>query len=79
MISKNKLSKIFKELDLIKYINKMNSDAQKRMDKNPDLWIGKLTNDTDHWAGYGVYNVESLLNYLDVECKHNLAKEERYI
>jgi hypothetical protein len=79
MISKNKLSKIFKELNLINYINEMNEKAQKRMDENPDVWIGKLTNDPDHWAGYGVYCISDLLNYLDAECKHNLEKEERYV
>ncbi len=72
-------SRIEIQRELIDYINKMNADAQKRMDADPDLWIGKLTNDPDHWAGYGVWSVNSLLNYLDAECKHNLEKEERYV
>ena len=28
--------------ELVDYINKKNSDAQKRMDADSDLWIGKL-------------------------------------
>ena len=39
---------------LIEHINKMNEDGQKRMDANPNLWVGKLNNDPDHWADYGV-------------------------
>ena len=29
---------------LIEYINKINADAQSRMNENPNIWIGKLTN-----------------------------------
>jgi hypothetical protein len=79
MISKKKLSKIFKELNLMNYINQLNEAAQKDMDADPNLWIGKLSNDPDHWAEYGVYTPASLELYLDAECQNNLAKEERYI
>ena len=55
------------QMTLINHINKMNADAQKRMDINPNLWIGKLTNDPDHWACYGVYTPEDFEKYLDNE------------
>ena len=52
---------------LIEHINKINEDGQKRMDANPNLWVGKLTNDPDHWASYGVYTPEEFEKYLDNE------------
>ena len=63
---------------LIEHINKINEDGQKRMDANPNLWVGKLTNDPDHWADYGVYTPEDFERYLDNEAKHCQEKEERY-
>ena len=35
---------------LVAHINKLNADAQKQMENDPDLWIGMLTNDIFHWA-----------------------------
>jgi len=63
---------------LINHINKVNADAQSRMDAIPNLWIGKLTNDPDHWADYGVYTPEDFERYLDNEAKHCQEKEEFY-
>jgi len=63
--------------ELVIYINEMNAEAQKRMDADPTLWVGKMTNDPDHWADYGVYTVDQFLDYLDQEYQHNLEKEER--
>ena len=63
---------------LIEYINKINADAQSRMNENPNIWIGKLTNDPDHWADYGVYTPEDFERYLDNEAKHCKEKEERF-
>ena len=81
MISKNKLGILFQDFIeekrilhrdyLIKYINKMNAKSKARGA------IGTLTNDWKHWAGYGVYTVEQLLNYLEKEYQHNLKKDER--
>ena len=62
---------------LIEYINKINADAQSRMNENPNIWIGKLTNDPDHWADYGVYTPEDFERYLDNEAKHGQEKEAR--
>ena len=53
--------------ELVKYIDKLNTDAQKLMDENPSLWIGKLTNNPDHWEEYGVYDPYTLDMYLMAE------------
>mgnify|MGYP001189612892 CR=1 FL=1 len=68
-----------KQKRLVQYINELNDEAQKDMDADPNLWIGKLTNDPKHWASYGVFTPASLELYLDAECQHNLEKEERYL
>ena len=51
------------------YINQLNEAAQKDMDADPNLWIGELTNDPDHWAEYGVYTPKQLGAYLDREAE----------
>ena len=57
---------------LVEHINKMNEETKARGA------VGFLTNDPDHWAGYGVYTVEQFLDYIEREHKHNMEKEERY-
>jgi len=56
-----------KQMRLINHINNVNADTKSMMDSNPNLWIGKLTNDPDHWAAYGVYTPEDFEKYLDNE------------
>ena len=33
---------------LIEHINKINADTKSIVDSNPNLWIGKLTNDPEN-------------------------------
>ena len=67
-----------KQMRLINHINKVNADAKSMMDELSNLWVGKLTNDPDHWADYGVYTPEDFERYLDNEAKHCQEKEARY-
>ena len=62
-----------KQMTLINHINKVNADTKSIVEANPNLWIGKLTNDPDHWACYGVYTSEDFEKYLDNEMKHSQA------
>jgi len=57
---------------LLKHINKLNEQTKAR-----DLAVGMLTNDLNHWAGYGVYNIGQFQLYLEREYEHNLAKDAR--
>ena len=66
-MSFNKIEKHSVTYQLIEYINKFNEDNQSKMDENPNLWVGRLTNDPDHWADYGVYTPEDFEKYLDNE------------
>ena len=56
-----------KQMRLINHINKVNADTKSIVEANPNLWIGRLTNDPDHWAAYGVYTPEDFEKYLDNE------------
>ena len=56
-----------KQMTLINHINNVNADAKSMMDELSNLWVGKLTNDPDHWACYGVYTPEDFEKYLDNE------------
>ena len=66
-MSFNKIEKYSVTYQLIEHINKFNEDNQSQMDENPNLWIGRLTNDPDHWNDYGVYTPEDFEKYLDNE------------
>ena len=57
--------------ELVKYINKLNEKTRARGA------VGFLTNDPEHWAGYNVYTIEQLLDYLEKEFQHNIKKDER--
>tara|TARA_Y100000590_G_scaffold13532_1_gene16343 strand:- start:223 stop:468 length:246 start_codon:yes stop_codon:yes gene_type:complete len=61
--------------ELVKYIDKLNADSEKLMEENPGFWIGKLTNDPDHWAEYGVYDPYTLDAYLDAQAAREIRKE----
>ena len=56
---------------LINHINKLNEETRARGA------VGFLTNDPDHWAGYGVYTIAQFQDYLEKEYQHNMQKEER--
>ena len=74
MISEKKLSKILRDLakdNLVEYINEMNEKTKARGA------VGSLTNNPEHWAGYGIYTAAQLLDYLEKEYQHNLEKDER--
>ena len=56
---------------LVEHINKLNEETRARGA------VGFLTNDPEHWAGYGVYTIAQFQDYLEKEYQHNMQKEER--
>ena len=50
-------------------LKQINDDANKYMAENPGSWSSGLTDDLNHWAGYGVYTSEQLDEYLDSCCQ----------
>lgn len=62
------------QMALRKHIDTINEASRKRMEREAGLFIGIVTNDLDHWADYGIYNVEQYEFYMDYEgCKDWLA------
>ena len=57
--------------ELVEHINKLNEQSK------ATGAVGTLTNDLDHWAGYGVFNIGQFQLYLEREYEHNLRKDER--
>ena len=57
--------------ELINHINKINEETRARGA------VGFLTNDPDHWAGYGVFTIGQFQLYLEREYEHNMRKDER--
>ena len=56
---------------LVDHINKLNEQTKARGA------VGMLTNNLNHWAGYGVYNISQFQDYLEKEFQHNKEKDER--
>ena len=56
---------------LVAHINKLNEQTKARGA------VGMLTNNLNHWAGYGVYNISQFQDYLEREFQHNKEKDER--
>ena len=52
---------------LLDFINQLNAKGQAMMDEDPNLWVGMLTTDLDHWAGYGITTPDQLGDYLDAQ------------
>tara|TARA_B000000460_G_scaffold233466_1_gene193189 strand:+ start:985 stop:1185 length:201 start_codon:yes stop_codon:yes gene_type:complete len=54
--------------DLVNHINILNQQTRDRGA------VGFLTNDPDHWAGYGVYTIGDFQLYLEREHERNMYK-----
>ena len=48
-------------------IRELNTQSELKMAKNPNLWIGLLTEDWDHWLDMEIDTVDKFHEYLD-EC-----------
>ena len=56
--------------ELVNHINKINQQTRARGA------VGFLTNDPDHWAGYGVYTIGQFQLYLEREHERNMYKSQ---
>ena len=56
--------------ELVNHINKLNQDGK---DRGGNVF---LTNDPDHWAGYGVYTIGDFQLYLEREHERNMYKSQ---
>ena len=51
--------------DLTDHIRKFNEDGKRRMQEDPNLWVGMITEDPEHWREYGITTPEQFNQYLD--------------
>ena len=50
-------------MTLLQHLQNINANSKEKMAQTPGLWIGMITEDLDHWAGYGVHTPEQLDRY----------------
>lgn len=53
------------QLELKAHIQSKNAQSQAEMDANPNIWIGMIVDDLDHWAEYGIYSPAQYDRYMD--------------
>ena len=51
--------------DLTTHIKNINAKHKAEMEANPNIWIGMVVEDADHWAQYGVYTPAQYDRYMD--------------
>ena len=51
--------------DLTTHIKSINAKHKAEMEANPNIWIGMVVEDADHWAQYGVYTPAQYDRYMD--------------
>ena len=53
---------------LLEHLQNINTKSKEEMEKTPNLWIGMIVEDLEHWKKYGVTTVAQLDRYfLEVE------------
>ena len=53
---------------LLEHLQNINAKSKEEMRKNPNVWIGLIVEDLEHWKKYGVTTVAQLDRYfLEVE------------
>ena len=62
--------------NLTTYIKSINKASRKEMADNPDLWIGKIVEDPEHWESYGIFTPAEFDRYQDEQCLYNLVSDE---
>lgn len=52
------------QIALQAHIEAENDKSRAEMEANPDLWIGIIASDPEHWAGYGITTIEGYEHYM---------------
>ena len=63
-------------MELVKHIKAINEKSKKKMDANPNLWIGMLVEDPKHWAEYGVTTVAEFNRYQDESFLYDVVSSD---
>jgi len=63
-------------LELTNHIKSINEKSKKDMDSNPNLWIGTIVEDLEHWAEYGITTPAQFDRYQDECCLYEVVSSE---
>ena len=58
------------EYELLEHIKAINAEAAAKMEAKEGLVIGMITEDLDHWAGYGISTPSQLDRYFTEQAVH---------
>ena len=62
-------------MTLLEHIQKINKKNEIKMAETEGLWIGKITEDLDHWAGYGITTPKQFDRYFLETDVYEMHKE----
>ena len=61
-------------MTLLEHIKAINAKTQARMDENLGSWGGMITEDLEHWAGYGISTPSQLDRYFTEQAVYDMHK-----
>ena len=62
-------------MTLLEHIKAINAEAYAKMEATKGLVIGMITEDLDHWAGYGISTPSQLDRYFTEQAVYNIHKD----
>jgi len=63
-------------IDLVNHIKAINEVSKKEMDANPNVWIGHIVEDPDHWASYGITTPAEFDRYQNEQCLYEVVSSK---
>tara|TARA_R100000664_G_C2750762_1_gene138079 strand:+ start:409 stop:696 length:288 start_codon:yes stop_codon:yes gene_type:complete len=61
-------------MTLLEHIKLINAEAAAKMEEEEGLVIGMITEDLEHWAGYGIRQPNQLDRYFTEQAVYNMHK-----
>ena len=62
-------------MTLLEHLKNINAKSKEKMKKNPNLWIGMITEDLEHWKRYGITTAAQLDRYFLETDVYEMHKE----
>ena len=63
--------------DLLNHITKKNNEIEAWVNKDPkNRWAGLITDDLDHWASYGIYDVAGYERYISANTLYEVYSDK---
>jgi len=63
--------------DLLNHITKKNNEIEAWVNEDPkNRWSGLITDDLDHWASFGIYDVAGYERYMSAETLYEVYSDK---